>query len=618
MTSVHPPDTVRWPIDPTRHALALSTWRHKRFPGPFHLPEPFCLEVGRRILLAQLEFSQWMLRRVEKLEMAEDRSISRAVALEFSVRDDAPEFEGADGHISRLVPLTFMRRRTLVNLDVRDEEDRTVLMPGIRLTQQLDQAVMLAAAATVEPHLVNDPEVLQFVRLAICGERPVVAWAYAHFDSATSGPLARLHADSLFRFVAERFRFNFTFYMFVPDRMTRAGARLVRMSFTEPTDWRHQRPELSSAPNAPGELLYEVGQTDKVNWRRLLSTFGVRPIRVRFQVPGAETAASVHCEVAAPPGLRIVKATLLAGRPNDPSRHVSEDQVVGHTPMAGLHAVEVPNGSLCRVQVDLAVPTQGWLNTVWISTIAIFVVLLSVALHWKSTSALSHEQITNVVLILATTSAGVAALVAQRDGGAVAARFVAQLRLLGTIALILPLVAAGLLVYSGLKDGTGTTQRQVAKSLPYMTPLLWTLTGVAGGIAMVFGIVWLQGIRMQRVSIVKESPWDQTTRGDLDGPLPAEPPLPPKPNFGERCKALRFDSAAVGVESAEGWHSRYFWDDDKQVLAVDAVRLLGARPADRTPGTTPTTTAGGIRCPRSFAITTLAPEIDHANGSPRK
>jgi hypothetical protein len=30
------------------------------------------------------------------------------------------------------------------------------------------------------------------------------------------------------------------------------------------------------------------------------------------------------------------------------------------------------------------------------------------------------------------------------------------------------------------------------------------------------------------------------------------------------AKKLKFDTAAVGVYSAEGWHEKYAWNDDKQ------------------------------------------------------
>ncbi|HJQ42215.1 MAG TPA: hypothetical protein VJ831_03955 [Jatrophihabitantaceae bacterium] len=523
-----------------------------------------CLEIGRRLLLAELEFSEWILRRVEKIAMEQDRSVSRSIALEFSVRDDAPEFVLPDGDSCRLVPLTVMRRQTLVNLELRDAHDGAVLMPGMRLTQQLDQSVMLAAAATVDRSLVHDARVRQFVQLAIYGELPAVAWAYRRFDTAPDGPLADLRADPLFRFAAERFRFNFTLYMFADSRCAPTGAHLVRMSFNEHTHWRHQKPVLEAA-ESPEVYRYRPGDPDRMNFRRSMAAVGMFPTRVRFQIPGAECAASYHCEIAAPDGLAIVKATLLAGRPNDPQRHTSMDTIVGHTPVAGLHAVEIPNGSLCRVQVDFGIPARGWLTAVFLSTVAIAVVLLSVAWHWQADAHLNHEQITNVVLILITTSAAVAGLVAQRDSGSVAARFFTSLRAGGTLALLLPLFVAGLLAYSGLAASV--------EHPTWMRVLLWLAFGVAAAIAVVFALATFFSTLAQRQSIARESPWDQTRHPKADHA--AGPPDESTPDFLAKVTEQGFDSAAVGIVSAEGWHERYAWNDTLQAAAVARLHKLG-------------------------------------------
>jgi len=103
---------LTWRLDPTDLALKASAWRADV------LPDAFCAEVGRRLLLAELEFSEWVLRRVEKVEFERDRAASRLISVEFSIRDDAPVFVDKDGQEYWLVPLSMMRRTTLVNLDM--------------------------------------------------------------------------------------------------------------------------------------------------------------------------------------------------------------------------------------------------------------------------------------------------------------------------------------------------------------------------------------------------------------------------------------------------------------------------------------------------------------------
>src|SRR4051812_25484643 len=54
------------------------------------LPGPFCAEVGRRLLLAQMDFTTWVLRRVESVSFQGDHSVRRTVTVDLRVRDDAP------------------------------------------------------------------------------------------------------------------------------------------------------------------------------------------------------------------------------------------------------------------------------------------------------------------------------------------------------------------------------------------------------------------------------------------------------------------------------------------------------------------------------------------------
>ena len=144
----------------------------------------------------------------------------------------------------------------------------------------------------------------------------------------------------------------------------------------------------------------------------MLAELGLAPTRIRFQAPTAENTASYHFEASAPLRVRIVQASLLAGRPHEPTRRVSVDRVVGHTPTIGLRAVEIPNNSLCRVQLNVRIPSAGWLTPLVMSCLVIMGVLASVVLHF-SELARNQDAVTNVILI--TASAATTTLVSQRD-----------------------------------------------------------------------------------------------------------------------------------------------------------------------------------------------------------
>jgi hypothetical protein len=545
-----------WRIDPTSWALEQSRWRK-----PDMLPRAFCVEVGRRLLLAQLEFSEWVLRRVEKVQFERDRSVTRDLAIDLLVHREAPIFIDADGREKYLVPLSMMRRRTLVNMDLRDEEGHTLTMPGIRLTQQLDQSVLLAAAA--EDSVVGSEHwssICEFVRTVIGGRYHEVLHALEEFDRAAESSdstfLNILHENILFCATLNRLRKNFTLYVLLDKN--KGHQRLLRMRFDEPMEWSYQRPELKERGNDKG-WIYRPG--DKVPRRErthILAALGLRPTRVRLQIPSAEYAASYHFEFTAPIGVRVVEAVLLAGRPNDPDRHVSIDHIVGHSPTIGLHAVEIPNGSLCRAQVDLRIPARGWLTTVVAGALAIAGMQTAVALEWWSRSQnWTPEEVTNIVLILVTASAAVIALVAQQEFRGVAARMVTAVRAVGTGLTALPIATAILLVFSLLE--------KLPKVLPSERYILLAVAVIASALACLNLVGWFGSWLDDRRAEIEESPWDMTTderRATTETTTE---------NFACAIKEYGFDSPSIGIRSAEGWHEIYDWCDTRQ---YDAIRAL--------------------------------------------
>jgi hypothetical protein len=636
------PDTSRcgpigeFLLDPTHLALEGSRWRKDV------LPDALCAELGRTLLLSELQFSEWILRRVEKVTFERDRSVSRTVAIEMNVRSDAPVFIDQDGRAFWLVPLSMMRRRNLVNLDIRDEHQDPITIPGIRLTQQLDESIQLAAASAAMFTLgtktndcfgTDEEDVRRFITNFIAGSVELVEFEMdrverivgAHiehrpdspavYDDVTAGPGAPLPllSSELFRAALYRFHRNFTLYVFLP--VSASHHRLLFLRYDEPTHWKYQRPRLTydisgarvksrsdgMDPNEPASAVrYRAGDTvSRWELSRNLAAFGLRPTRIRFQVPGAENAASYHFEATAPHGVRIVGARLLAGRPNDPTRHVSVDHVNGHSPTVALHAVEVPNGSLCRVQLDLSVPTRGWLTTTVLSCWLVSFVLLSVWFHMLRPPRLTGpEQVTNVVLLLVTASAGVATLIAQGDFTGVAARMLARLRAVAALATSLPVFVAGCLIYQNQKSPSHSRVRITADVINALTVLSLVLVVLASS-------AWLLTWRWENPTSrsAEYSSWDHTrltetrrrttqrrrrrssmrpARGTRRRAVPAAPA--PAANYLAALEHYNFDSPAVGIQSAEGWHERYAWSDDRQVAMTEALDALSphcvAKPND--------------------------------------
>jgi hypothetical protein len=575
LTNLPAPQELRWQLDPTEHALQLSTWRTE-------LPDPLCRELGRRLLIQHLEMSEWVLRRVEKVAFERDRGVRRSVDIDLNVPAGAPLFVDDASVRHWLVPLSVMWRRTLVHLELSDERGRSITTPGIRLAQQLEESILLAAAATVDPAGASSAEMRDFIRAFVAGERHQVVRCVQQLEEGATPLLQALGRNELFLWAFRRLQHGYSLYVFLP--VDGGRHRLLRMSFEEPTNWRYREPRLERpVPGDPDpECLYAM-DTPVHEWQHLAARLGWRPTRVRFQVPSAETATSYHFEVTAPDGVRIEKATLVAGRPNDPERHVSADLVEERAQTVGLHAVEVPNGSCSRVQLDLGIPTRGWLTTMLAVSWVILTVLCVVGLPWTlRTETWSDGEVRDLVLVLVTTSAGVAALISQREFSGLAARLVAPIRVLGAVAVTLPIVHAAILVL-----GSPPTERSPGWGWDeYAVPAVLLI------VLLIVGLVtaaWVRSARAGKQAQVT-SPWDMT----VDDPAPHIPK-----SFWDAVDRFEFDSPAIRVWSAEAWHERYRWRDAKQCAALKALKPRTDR-GDLT-AAAPLCVHPGAACPLSPA-----------------
>jgi len=560
LSAIPDDDHLVWVQDPVQLALEASSESRK---DTWEMPaiNP-CVELGRRILLAQLQFSDWVLRRVECVRFERDRSVSRTISVELVVRADAPVFLTANGRRVYLVPLSTMRRRTLVNFRIKDEEDTRLPMLGLRLTQQLDASMLTAAAATASPGIENHEKVKEFIAKVAAGTADVVDEQIESFSRPRSAHLKLLAQNALFSEFVHRLHRNFSLYVCLD--VAQGRHRILNLSFDEPTYWQLQKSTLRRG--GKGELIYEPGEkvfAPTRFWWYMTSKLGLRPTRFRFQIPAAENAASYHFEAMAPPGVRIVKASLLAGRPHEPDRHVSADRIVSHKPTVGLHAVEIPNNSLCRVQLDLRVPVRGWLTQLVTSCGLIFAVLAVLVRYWPAAaSPWNPDQITNVIVILVAASAATATLVAQRDfPHGLGAFMVTWLRAIGVISLLLPIVAAGYLVHEVTKPSP-EAMRSIHRVMIFLCLFAFILFLIPS-FALILS--WYD----DRGRGERASPWDMTApRKSKKGSAVARQRSEVLENYCDALKKLKFDSPAIAIQSAEGWHDKYSWTDDKQKAAL--------------------------------------------------
>lgn len=504
-----------------------------------------CRECGRRLLLLLLRSSTWVSHRTEHVSFRDDRSVVREVTVEFHVPEQAPVFRGDHGQVYNLVPVSVMRRKTIVNFRLRDDEGRSVALPSLRQNQAITESVLLACAdAMIErpsgrtrAGAGSNRAVAEFVHQVVSGDQRELTTAYETLEHGTAAPaVLDLAKQRMFRAILNRLADNFVLWVMIPAGAPRR--RVITFSCDEPLHLYYREPGFKDNE-------YQLRPKLKP-WRPIVwaSAFGLIPTRIRFPVPAAENTASFHFEIDAPPGVQIAEASLLAGRPGE--KDPSLDLVQGGFPTVGLHVIEVPNGSLSRAQVGLQVVTRGWVMTSTFSSWAVFGLLLAFATHDTVLKRLNDVP----AVILVGLATGIVAIVAQSDAHGLAAHLLKWARTLVTITVVLPLVATIFIVFGIVHPS-------------HVPPALWTGVGVSGAIALLLSAVCLMPWWRQQVKPVL-SPWEQShTRKD-------------KPNrpedFEKAAREHHYDKPAMRVNTAEGWHQEFRWTKEDEKHLIEALQ----------------------------------------------
>jgi hypothetical protein len=505
-----------------------------------------CRECGRRLLLLLLRSSTWVSHRTEHVSFRDDRSVVREVTVDFHVPEEAPVFRGDDDQAYSLVPLSVMRRKTIVNFQLRDGEGRSVALPSLRQNQAITESVLLACAdaaierpgSTTRVGAAGHRAIAKFVHQVVSGDQRELTTAYETLERGTAAPtVLDLAEQRMFRAMLDRLADNFVLWVMIPAGAPRR--RVITFSCDEPLHLHYREPGFQ-------DNRYKLG--DKLKpWRPIVwaSALGLVLTRIRFPVPAAENTASFHFEIDAPPGVQIAEASLLAGRPGE--KDPSLDLVHGGFPTVGLHVIEVPNGSLSRAQVGLQVVTRGWVMTSMFSSWAVFGLLLAFATHETVLKQLKDLP----ELILVGLATGIVALIAQSDTHGLAAHLLKWTRALTIITLVLPLVATTFILFEKVHPS-------------HVPPALWTGVGVSGAISLLLTAVCLVPWRRQRRQLRKPvfSPWEQS-RSRKDKRNPPE-------DFEKAAKEHRYDKPAMRVDTAEGWHREFLWtsEDEEQLIGA--------------------------------------------------
>lgn len=435
-----------------------------------------CGECGLALLRVFVRSSDWVVRRVENIDFLDERTVRRRVSVDFTAPRDALSFVRDDGRKVRILPLALMRRKSLVNFDLRDEESRPMPLVGLRQNQALTLAAARAwADVTLFEHdrleLADTSAIDPLLRQLVEGDQGDLETAYAtlkeHERGSDEDALSVLARDRWFRGLIDRLAGSFM--LLVLDDGPEGARRVVKFSYDEPLTLRYSTPSYKKHTPGSGPSYGSGGR--RLSWREpapLLATLGLTPTLVRFPVPAAELAASFHFHVAAPPQVTIVEASLLAGLPNlyrgatpeeDKNewavpcdeqgshdhrlrRRPSFDSVTGGYPNVDLHVVDVPYGSLSRAQVALQASTAGWLTT------AVAATVLATATLVTAFMANPRSGDTPTLLLITFGAAMVAAL-ARPDPHRMITRLLSLVRALAAIATTLTLAGAAAFAFFG-------------------------------------------------------------------------------------------------------------------------------------------------------------------------
>jgi hypothetical protein len=482
-----------------------------------------CRECGLRELGLILASPEWVHRRVESVSFRDDRTVRRRVSVDFSVPAAAPVLV-VNGCRYRLLPLTIMRRKSLVNFDLRDEADASVPLLGLRQNQAVTHALAEAwACAVLDVDDLDVPE-RDFVHDLVNGTQEQLSAACAFADGAHAPPgLRSLVTDRRFIPVKTRLTEDFVMFVLAPD--DHPGRRIYKFRYDEPLSTRYRQP--GTVENGYARTPPFASRLSRLP---ILAALGWRPARIRFPTPAAENARSFHLEVHAPEGVEIDSASLLAGRPKRQTKHPSVDTVTGGFPTVDLHVVDVERGSVSRGQVDLRLANDSWLRFAFLSA------WVSVgALVWAAHRLGAHEgrgeEAPSALFI--TFAAALAAILWRPQERRMATRMLSWVNVIAYGAPFIMLNAAALIVFQQDWD------------------LTWWFTGLAGVAAMVAGVLtvtWLSASLAHRRVLL--SPWEQGLgTGHIDRAERATPAELVTLAGAEHH--LGFDTLAIKVASAE-------------------------------------------------------------------
>lgn len=394
---------------------------------------------------------RWIHRRVETVSFVDGCTVRRRVSLDFTVPSPAPAVRTGAG-TPRLLPVASFAKHSLMNFDLRDEQDSALFLLSASQNAALSLQVLLRFARghlRRAPHclvetwlrrlVMHTPEDTALVRNAMLSDPE----ARADFEELWERPV--------FRGLAEELAVNFLLYAVVDDP---PGARRV----------------LKYSVDIP---LGSVIQTEQRWHRKAAVWLGLHPAILRIPCPNAPTAHSFHFDLGPPAGVFVLRGRIALTERGDEGRVLREIAEVQRVEgRLHLHARDLSLGARCVALVDILPAPGGWLTAVLSAAVIAMVILLLTGFGVLSASseeiqrpvlmslfavfakgaATPDSQLEPAVAILLSITAVFVTVLSRVDGHDLVARVVRGVRAAAVLAAVVPAVGSVLVVFGWAKD----------------------------------------------------------------------------------------------------------------------------------------------------------------------
>jgi hypothetical protein len=388
------------------------------FDAPVSFSDSQLRQLGVVTFWYLLRGASWVHRRVESVVFHDESTIRRRVSVDFTLPRGIPAIPGL-GQPVHYVPLTLLRKRTLVSFDLRDESGATLPMLTAAQNGAIAAAALIAIAEEVNGDTLPDAVATQLRAVATGSETSGTQAFYSLLEGGGPNAAARLRIMEEPRLLALAQDLATNFIVIAPLGDSAGKRRIIKFSYDEPV----------AAHGLTSAIAIQAP------WQAT---------RYVFRTPSAGDALSYHFEVEAPGDLEISTAGLRVRAP-DGTEFADDDQ--GSLKRSHLYVSGAPYGAAGLAWVDLVPRRPGLLRAGLLT--AIFTAALLTAGRFRVHQIGEHR---DAAMALALAIPGlVAAYIARPGEHRIATGLLFGLRLLILIAgLTAVLVAAALVAgYTG-------------------------------------------------------------------------------------------------------------------------------------------------------------------------